>query len=53
LTRKETRNWLNFYLADCAADHNFGDAQGYAVLPFGGAGLVDADMQRVITVTID
>jgi hypothetical protein len=26
LTRKETRNWLHFYLTDCAADHNFGDA---------------------------
>ena len=27
LTRKETRNWLHFYLTDCAADHNFGEAQ--------------------------
>jgi hypothetical protein len=27
LTRKETRNGLHFYLTDCAADHNFGDAQ--------------------------
>lgn len=27
LTRKETRNWLHFHLTDCAADHNFSDAQ--------------------------
>jgi hypothetical protein len=33
LTRKETRNWLHFYLTDCAADHNFGEAQVRILLP--------------------
>ena len=29
LTRKDRRNRLHFYLTDCAADHNFGEAQRY------------------------
>jgi hypothetical protein len=32
LTRKETRIWLHLDLTDCAADHNFGDAQPRCLL---------------------
>jgi hypothetical protein len=33
LTRKNRRNRLHFYLIDCAADRNFGEAQ-HGIAPF-------------------